>query len=153
MVRRLSRSGIYKMTDWNKIFARANVYVYQKTKGRLGNSMGKQSVLLLHTIGRKSGLSYTTTLSYYRDGINYLVVASNWGKESNPNWLLNLMQLPRTTIQVNATTIPVDARIALGDDYLRLWELVTRQNSQYIRYQTGLKRKIPIVILSPKTSQ
>lgn len=140
------------MTNWNNLFARANVFVYRITKGRLGNKLGKQSVLLLHTIGRKSGRSFFSTLSFYRDGNSYLVVASNWGKESNPDWLLNLMQEPRTNIQVNATTITVEARLAEGEEYLRLWELVTRQNSQYIRYQTGLKRKIAIVVLSPTTS-
>ena len=111
--------------------------------------MGKQSVLLLHTIGRKSGLSYTTTLSYYRDGNSYLVVASNWGKETNPDWLLNLMQLPHTTIQVKATTIAVEAHVAQCEEYSRLWELVTQQNNQYVQYQKRLKRKIPIVILTP----
>jgi F420H(2)-dependent quinone reductase len=141
------------MTDWNKLFAKANVFVYQKTKGHFGNKMGKQSVLLLNTIGRKSGMSHTTTLSYYREGNSYLVVASNWGKESNPDWMLNLMQQPHATIQVKATTIAVEVSLAQGEEYRRLWELVTRQNSQYLRYQTGLKRKIPIVILSPTTIQ
>jgi len=114
--------------------------------------MGRQSVLLLHHTGRKSGKSRMTTLTYFRDANTYLLVASNWGKEYHPDWFHNLMQQPRTTIQVGAVTIPVEAHQAQGEEYTRLWELVTRLNDQYIKYQAGLKRQIPIVILTPTTS-
>jgi len=140
------------MSNWIKIFMAANAFVFQKTKGRLGNRMGKQSVLLLHTIGRKSGRIYTTPLSYYRDGNTYLLVASNWGKENHPDWFHNLMQHSSTTIQVGSTTIPVEARQAQGEEYNCLWDVVTRQNEQYLQYQKGLARQIPIVVLTPKTS-
>ena len=79
------------MSNWIKIFMAVNAFVFQKTNGRLGNRMGKQSVLLLHTMGRKSGKTYTTSLSYYRDGNSYLLVASNWGRENHPNWFHNLL--------------------------------------------------------------
>jgi deazaflavin-dependent oxidoreductase (nitroreductase family) len=143
--------GDYNMIDWNKFFTRANVFLYQKTKGHLGSRMGRQSVLLLNTIGRKSGMQHTTTLSYYRDGGTYLVVASNWGMENHPGWYYNLLQNPHTTIQVGPTIIHVEARQALEEEYQKLWELVTRLNNQYIQYQTRMKRKIPIMILTPTT--
>ena len=140
------------MSTWIKIFTKANVFVFQLTRGRLGSRMGRQSVLLLHHTGRKSGKSRMTTLTYFRDGNTYLLVASNWGKKYHPDWFYNLMQQPRTTVQVGAVTIPVEARQAQGEEYTRLWELVTRLNDQYIKYQAGLKRQIPIVILTPTDS-
>jgi deazaflavin-dependent oxidoreductase (nitroreductase family) len=140
------------MGNWIKIFTAANAFLFRITKGRLGNRMGGQSVLLLHTVGRKSGKVYTTPLSYYRDGNAYLVVASNWGKEVHSDWFYNLQRHPRATIQVGATTITVEARPAEGDEYTRLWTLVTKQNDQYLKYQKGLARKIPIMILTPTAS-
>ena len=137
------------MSIVTKVFARANAFLLQITNGRLGSRMGKQSVLLLHTVGRKSGKSYTTPLSYYRDGENYLIVASNWGKEDPPDWFRNLVRHSRTTIQVKDTTLQVEARQAEGEEYQRLWEVVIRQNSQYLEYQKTLTRRIPIVILTP----
>jgi F420H(2)-dependent quinone reductase len=137
------------MANWIKIFTSANAFLFQITGGRLGNRMGGQSVLLLQTVGRKSGKPYTTPLSYYRDGDAYLVVASNWGKEVHSAWFYNLLEHPRTTIQVGGTLIPVEARPAEGKEYERLWALVTSLNDQYIKYQTGLARRIPIVILTP----
>jgi deazaflavin-dependent oxidoreductase (nitroreductase family) len=134
---------------WIKFFTMANIFVYQKTNGRLGSRMGGQSVLLLHTIGRRSGRSRTTSLSFYRDGNTYLLVASNWGKETNPDWYPNLLKNTRSTIQVGGNTIPVEARPAQSEEYARLWELVTNQNTQYIQYQKSMKRQMPIVILTP----
>jgi F420H(2)-dependent quinone reductase len=136
---------------WIKFFTSANAFLFRITGGRLGNRMGGQSVLLLHSVGRKSGKAYTTPLSYYRDGDTYLVVASNWGKEVHSSWFYNLLQNPRTTIQVGAAVIPVEARAAEGKEYDRLWNLVTSRNDQYLKYQKGLARKIPIVILTPAT--
>jgi F420H(2)-dependent quinone reductase len=137
------------MNGWIKFFTAINTFVFQKTNGRLGNQMGKQAVLLLQTTGRKSGKTYTTPLSYFRDGSTYLVVASNWGQEDHPNWFYNLQNQAHTTIQVGATSIPVDAHSAEGEEYNRLWNLVTRQNSLYLKYQQGTARKIPIVVLTP----
>jgi F420H(2)-dependent quinone reductase len=114
--------------------------------------MGKQSVLLLYTIGRNSGKIHATTLSYYPDGENYLIVASNWGQEQPPDWFLNLEKTPITTIQVKNVTIRVKAKRAEGKQYQQLWELVTQHNSQYIEYQNHLVRKIPIMILIPITA-
>jgi len=137
------------MTSWIKIFTSFNAFLFQKTNGRLGGRLGKQSVLLLHTTGRKSGQAYTTPLSYFLDGDTYLVVASNWGKADHPNWYKNLRQQPRANIQVGPALIPVDAHPAEGAEHDRLWELVTSQNDQYLKYQKSTERQIPIVILTP----
>ncbi len=137
------------MSNWEKLFPALNVFVYRVSNGHLGNRLGKQSVLLLHTLGRRSGKQRITSLSYYRDGSRYILVASNWGKESHPAWFYNLMHQPRAKIQVGPRTYTVDAHQALGEEYDHLWQLVTRQNAQYFSYQEGLKRRIPILILTP----
>ena len=139
------------MSLFTKVFPKANAFFYRLTNGWLGSRMGKQSVLLLHTIGRKSGNSYVTPLSYYRDGGNYLIVGSNWGKENPPDWFLNLTQHPHTTIQVKGTPLQVEAHQADDEEYRRLWEIVTRKNSQYLEYQKTTTRQIPIMILTPGT--
>jgi deazaflavin-dependent oxidoreductase (nitroreductase family) len=137
------------MSAITKIFTKANAFLLKISNGRLGNRMGKQSVLLLYTVGRKSGNAYTTPLSYYRDGKNYLVVASNWGKDEPPDWFRNLMHTPQTTIQITGTTLQVKASSAEKEEYQRLWKLVTSFNSQYVDYQKAVTRRIPIVILAP----
>ena len=137
------------MNIWTKTFVAVNALIYRLSDGRLGSRMGKQSVLLLHTVGRSSGKNYVTPLSFYRDGANYLIVASNWGEKDQPDWFRNLMQKPQTTIKVKDQTIQVKARQMAGKEYDRLWSLVTKQNEQYLQYQRGLQRRIPIIVLTP----
>ena len=135
---------------WIKVLMAMNVFLYRLTRGALGSRMAGQSVLLLHTIGRKSGKAFTIPLNYYRDGENYVVVASNWGKEYHPAWFYNLMQQGRTEIQVKDRKMHVQASQATGDDYDRLWKVVTGQNDYYVRYQKQTDRKIPLIILTPE---
>jgi deazaflavin-dependent oxidoreductase (nitroreductase family) len=105
--------------------------------------------LLLQTVGRKSGKAYTTPLAYYRDGERYLIVASNWGSEAHPHWFYNLVASPGASIQTQQGTLSIEARPAEGEEYQRLWKLVTRQNPRYLSYQRAVRRQIPIVILTP----
>lgn len=139
------------MITWIKIFMSVNVFLFQKTNGRIGSRMGKQQILLLNNVGRKSGKTYATPMAYYRDGDSYLLVASNWGREDHPNWFYNLLQTPNTTIRVGPTNIPVATRQAEGEEYARLWDVITGQFTQYLKYQKGLARRIPIVVLTPRT--
>ncbi len=126
-----------------------NVFLYRLTGGRLGSRMAGQSVLLLHTTGRKSGKTYITPLNYYPDGKHLVLVASNWGKKKNPAWYYNLLHMDSTIIQVNNQTFRVKPRLANGPDYERLWNDVTSKNKFYTQYQQQTERKIPIVILTP----
>ena len=134
---------------WIKVLMAMNVFMYRLSRGALGSKMAGQSVLLLHTVGRKSGKAFTIPLNYYRDAEDYVIVASNWGKEYHPAWFYNLMQQGRTTIQVKARTIGVNASQSAGVEYERLWKVVTSQNDYYVRYQKQTSRKIPLVILTP----
>ena len=139
------------MNVWIRLLMVTNVFLYRLTGGRLGSRMGGQNVLLLHTTGRKSGKAYTTPTNYYRDGNNYLVVASNWGKEQHPAWFYNLMQQQTATIQVKDKLIRVHPSQAAAAEFDRLWALVSSRNTYYGRYQAQAGRKIPVVILTPET--
>jgi F420H(2)-dependent quinone reductase len=134
----------------HKFFTKVNLLLYHLSHGHLGNRMGGQSVLILQTTGRRTGKPRQTTLSYYRDGPRYLVVASNWGKEVHPDWYFNLQMQPIASIQVGQQRLKVEAHTAQPDEYDRLWQLVTRKNSQFTRYQDKMERHIPIVILVPQ---
>jgi deazaflavin-dependent oxidoreductase (nitroreductase family) len=139
------------MSLWIKALMASNVFMYRMTGGSLGGQMAGQSVLLLHTVGRKSGKLYTIPVNYYRDGENFILVASNWGKEHHPGWFINLKHQPETTIQVKRQSYTVQASEASGQDYDRLWRYVTGKNEFYERYQKQAGRKIPIVVLTPRS--
>jgi F420H(2)-dependent quinone reductase len=141
--------GGFIMADYKTAFTRFNTFVFRLSGGRIGSKMGRQNVLLLQTVGRKSGKTYSTPLSYYLDGDRYLLVASNWGQEALPNWFLNLKSHPVTSIQVKGRVIPVSFTQADGEEYGRLWKLITEQNTMYLGYQEKVSRRLPIVVLTP----
>ena len=137
---------------WIKIFMAFHKALLGLAGDRLGWRAGKHQFLLLHNTGRISGKNYTTPLSYFRDGEDFILVASNWGRPDHPQWFLNLADHPQTVIEIGSDQIPVTSCRAWGDVRERLWEMVTAENPQYRRYQAGLSRQIPVVILRPSSN-
>ncbi len=136
---------------WIKPMMAVNRAVYRLSGGRLGSRMAGRDVLLLETRGRKTGKEYLTPINYYQDGNGYVVVASNWGKPSHPNWYYNLKHQSAAAIHLRGKRIPVSARDASGEEYERLWRLVTQRNHFYAEYQKQTDRQIPLVILTPQS--
>ena len=86
-------------------------FVYHVSGGRLfPTSGGKMPVLLLTTIGRKSGQSRTWPINYLRDGNDLIVVASNCGRDYHAAWYLNLLAQPQASARIGGKRIPVIAR-------------------------------------------
>ncbi|WP_062899703.1 nitroreductase family deazaflavin-dependent oxidoreductase [Mycobacterium avium] len=128
--------------------------VYRKTNGWIGHRTLWIPSLLLHTVGAKTGKPRTTSLTYARDGENYLVVASKGGAPEAPGWYHNLKAKPEAEINVGPKRFAVTARIVPpGDaDYARLWAIVNKNNqNRYAEYQKRTSRPIPVVVRTPKS--
>jgi F420H(2)-dependent quinone reductase len=127
--------------------------VYRNTNGWIGHRTLGIPSLLLHTVGAKTGKARTTSLTYARDGANYLVVASKGGDPKAPGWYHNLKANPNVEINVGPKRFGVTAKPVLPDDpdYARLWQIVNRNNSnRYEAYQKKTTRPIPVVVLTPR---
>ena len=126
--------------------------VYQKTNGWIGHRTLGIPSLLLHTVGAKTGAARTASLTYARDGNDYLIVASKSGAPTAPGWYHNLQANPSVEINVGPKRFRVTASPVLPDnpDYARLWQIVNKNNSdRYEAYQTKTSRPIPVVVLKP----
>lgn len=138
-----------------RTFVRVHDAVYQRTNGWIGHRIpGAPNSLLLHTVGAKTGLPRTNSLSYASDGKDYLVVASNGGDPRSPGWFHNLKANPSVQINVGRTRFGVRAAAVLPDDpdYPRLWRIVNDNNAhRYDAYQARTTRPIPVVRLTPVT--
>lgn len=131
----------------------AHQFVYELSGGRIGEQLGRVQMLLLHTTGRKTGRPRTAALLYHRDGDHYVVVASKGGSDTPPAWLLNMKGIPDVEVQVGTKRFRAKARIASNEEQRRLWPEVTRLWPQYDRYQSQTRRAIPLVILTPLSSE
>ena len=127
--------------------------VYRNTNGWIGHRTLGIPSLLLHTVGAKTGTARTASLTYARDGGDYLIVASKGGDPKAPGWYHNLKADPNVEINVGPRRFGVTARPVLpGDsDYARLWQIVNKNNSnRYAAYQEKTSRPIPVVVLTPQ---
>ena len=134
-----------------KLLMTTYVFLYRLTGGAIGGKMVGMPVLLLNSIGRKSGKKRTTPVAYIRDGTNYVVTASNGGAATNPGWFYNLQSSPQTTIQVMAETLSVVAQQANPEEKSRLWSQLIKVAPNFEEYQRKSSREIPMVILHPQS--
>jgi len=134
-------------------FVRVHDAVYQRSNGWIGHRIpGAPNSLLLHTVGAKTSLPRTNSLSYAKDGDAYLVVASNGGDRRAPGWYHNLKADPAVQINIGPRRFPVTAQAVLPDDpdYARLWRIVNANNAnRYDAYQARTSRPIPVIRLVP----
>ncbi len=133
--------------DWRS-FGRLHARLYQLLGGRIVGSVGLgRRVLVLTTMGRKSGILRTTTLVFMPHGDDVVVYPSNGGKETAPGWWLNLQANPTATIQIGKETRMVRARAATKSEYTELWPQAERYNPHWRNYAQTVSRPIPLVIL------
>lgn len=126
-----------------------NAFLIKISKGRIGSQLGKQTILILRTVGRKSGQPRSTPIAYFFHEGKYLIVESNWGKDNHADWYFNLQKQPQASIEVKGRTIKVNASFAEGEEYARLWEYLTKKHPPYLEYQKMTERKIPIAVFEP----
>jgi F420H(2)-dependent quinone reductase len=129
-----------------KWFMAINVFLLRISRGRIGSKLGTQTILLLHTTGRKSGQDRAIPIAYFDYENHYLIVASNWGKERQADWYLNLKQHPQARLEVKGKVFSVYTREAQGEEYDQLWKFATEHHPPYLDYQKMTTRQIPIMI-------
>ncbi|MFQ5617124.1 MAG: nitroreductase family deazaflavin-dependent oxidoreductase [Anaerolineales bacterium] len=149
------------LQDIKRFFARAEAkftkytphrlhrLLYQRTGGRFGSRMpGKKlRVLLLTTIGRKSGQRRTVPVMYHRDDDQFVIVASNSAKDKHPAWYWNLKSHAGAEIQVGAVVMQVAAQEANEAERRRLWPELVRVQPLFTAYESLTDRQMPIIIL------
>jgi deazaflavin-dependent oxidoreductase (nitroreductase family) len=130
------------------LIPRANVIVYRWSNGRFGGRMEDLPILILHTVGRKSGKARQSPLLYIQDGEDYVVVGSRGGSDAPPAWWLNLQAMPGATIEIKGTKRAVSARTATAEEKATYWPRLTAGYPFYDDYQARTAREIPVIVLS-----
>jgi deazaflavin-dependent oxidoreductase (nitroreductase family) len=104
-------------------------------------------VLLLTTVGRKTGKARTVPLTYIEDGDSVVLVASYGGRPHNPDWFENLVAHPKVEVVIDGRRRGMTARRATVDERDRLWPTVVATYDGYARYQAKTSREIPLAIV------
>jgi len=129
-------------------FKQFNRPLIEEFRANAGKVKGwDSSLLLLTTVGAKSGEPHTTPLTHSIDGDRMIVVASARGAPKHPAWYHNLVAHPDVTVEHNGESHPMRAIVADGQEYERLYKQHTSQYPFVMEHQERTKRRIPIVIL------
>ncbi len=136
------------MANW-QWFTKAHKKVFNLSGGRLGASMGGQKIVMINTIGRKSGQLRQVPVACYRYKDFVTVVASNNGLPKDPVWWLNLKAQPEVMAQLGTQQQKVKAILLEGEERQAAWQKIVKRNPRQKEYAKQAGRELPVVYLEP----
>ena len=117
--------------------------------GTDGTELQGKPVILLTTIGAKSGKIRKTPLMRVEHDGEYAVVASLGGAPKNPVWYYNIKAHPQVELQDGTVTKDYEAHEVVGDEKAAWWERAVAAWPDYANYQKKTDRQIPVFVLTP----
>ncbi len=130
---------------------RKQTELYEATKGAKGGDLRGRPVIVLTSVGAKTGkLRKTALMRVEHEGV-YAVVASLGGAPKHPVWYYNLKKHPHVELQDGATKLDYTAREVVGDEKAIWWERAVATWPDYAKYQTKTERQIPVFVLEAMT--
>ena len=133
-------------------FNQAQIEEFRANRGRLGGAFEGAPVLLLHSIGARSGHERVNPVMYMADGDRYLVFASAAGADNNPAWYWNLRAHPDAEIEIGDDRVAVHAVELRGAERDAKYALQAERYPGFADYQRRTNRTIPVVALLPRSS-
>jgi F420H(2)-dependent quinone reductase len=129
---------------------RGQVRAYEASGGTEGGTLEGRPVVILTTVGAKSGKVRKNPVMRIVDGHRYVAVASAGGSPANPSWYANLVARPRVRLQDGASAKEFQAREVTGDEKRYYWTVAERFWPHFPEYrQLSGGRDIPIMVLEP----
>ncbi len=133
------------MSDWNT----AIIEEFRANDGKVGGNFEGAPLLLLHTVGARTGQQRVNPMMYRRVGDSYAVFASKAGAPTNPDWYHNLVANPAVTAEIGTKTLQLNARVAGPQEREPIWAAHKAEYPGFAEYESKTTRQIPVVILEP----
>jgi len=128
-------------------FNRKVIEEFRANKGVVGGQFKGMPILLLTTIGAKTGKSFVKPLAYTKDGDRIVLIASFAGSPHHPAWFVNLSANPTVTVEVGSDSYQARAIVTSGAERQRLFDAQAAKMPVFNDYQTKTTREIPVVVL------
>ena len=130
-------------------WARKQAETYEQTDGEKAADLRGRPIIVLTSIGAKTGKLRKTPLMRVEHDGDYAVVASMGGAPKNPVWYYNLKKNPHVELQDGPTKRDYNAREVTGDEKAIWWKRAVETWPDYAKYQTKTERQIPVFVLEP----
>jgi deazaflavin-dependent oxidoreductase (nitroreductase family) len=133
------------MSDWNDKI----IEEFRANGGQVGGQFAGAPLLLLHTVGARTGSPRVHPMMYQRLDGGYAVFGSKAGAPTHPDWYHNVRAHPRVRAEIGTETIDLVARVATGDERDRIWTAQKAAYPGFADYERKTRREIPVVVLEP----
>jgi deazaflavin-dependent oxidoreductase (nitroreductase family) len=130
-------------------WARKQAETYEQTDGEKAADLRGRPIIVLTSLGAKTGKLRKTPLMRVEHDGEYAVVASMGGAPTNPVWYYNLKKNPHVELQDGPTKHDYNAREVTGDEKAIWWKRAVDTWPDYAKYQTKTERRIPVFVLEP----
>lgn len=121
---------------------------FRANRGKVGGMFEGTPLLLLTSIGAKSGQPRVAPLAYTTDHERLVIIASKGGAPTHPDWYHNLKAQPRVTVEVGGESFPAEAVEATGAERERLYDQMATKMPGFAEYQRNTNRIIPVFTLT-----
>lgn len=132
-------------SDW----ARRQAELFERTRGAEGNTLRGRPIILLTSLGARTGKLRKTPLMRVEHEGEYAIVASKGGAPVHPVWYHNLIAHPLVELQDGSVTKDYVAREVGGAERAAWWERAVAAWPDYAQYATRTDRQIPVFVLTP----
>lgn len=135
------------MSDWNKQI----IEEFRANGGKVGGFFEGSTLLLLHTVGAKSGLERVNPVVYLIDDDRYVIIASKAGADTHPDWYHNVVANPQVIIEVGSETLHASATVTTEPERTELYKKMEANFAGFTEYKNKTSRVIPVIALAPKS--
>jgi deazaflavin-dependent oxidoreductase (nitroreductase family) len=132
-------------TDFNT----RNIAEFRANHGRVGGQFEGAPLLILHSVGAKSGAPRTNIMMYLADGDRYLIFASNAGADAHPGWYFNVTADPHVRVEVGDDEFAALATVLEAGERDEKYAEQARRYPGFADYERKTDRRIPVVALTP----
>jgi len=132
--------------------SRDQVELYESSGGTTGTTMRGMPVVIVTSLGARTGKVRKTPLMRVEHKGQYAVVASQGGAPTHPLWYYNLVANPHVELQDGPVRQDMTARELIGSERAEWWQRAVDAFPDYAEYQTRTDRQIPVFILEPRTA-
>ena len=126
----------------------AIIQEFRANAGKVGGPFAGKSMLLLHTVGAKSGQARINPVACIRDGDRLVVIASKGGAPTNPDWYHNILANPLVSVETGTEQFQARAAITAEPERTRLYNQMVARMPGFAEYQRKTMRIIPVIILT-----
>jgi deazaflavin-dependent oxidoreductase (nitroreductase family) len=133
-------------------YVRDQVALYESSGGTQGTTLRDLPVIILTSVGARSGKLRKTPLMRVEHDGHYAVVASQGGAPTHPLWYHNLVADPHVTLQDGPQVRDLVAREVTGEEKAAWWARAVAAYPDYDDYQAKTDRPIPVFVLEPEPS-